>query len=554
MNPFGSLGRVLAGVSTMRRTLLLVSLLLLVAGSAAHGRTSALAQSVPAGAATFLVTGHGWGHVVGLSQYGAYGYAQKGVGYEKIVLHYFTGTELGAAPVSRVRVLLTSGANSLDIGSTADFKVRDGTGVVHTVTAGKYTLKPALKLAVDGQTTARALPGPLLFQPGAAALGLKHRYRGSIQIDVIAGKLRAINMVGLEQYLYGVVPSEMPFNWLPEALKAQAIVARSYALATRRTGAFDLYPDTRSQVYLGIEHEKPSTNAAVNATAGQVVLYEGEVAKTFFFSTSGGRTASAEDVFGEPVPYLVSVPDPYDSISPHHDWGPLAFTGAKLAKVLKMKGRVVDLQPELNSSGRIKVLTVVGTKSTIAMQGADLRRRLGLRSTWFSVGVLSLTAPPQPIVFGGRGKLTGVARGLTDTVLQRLDGDSWTAVATVEPDEEGGVTALVKPTVTTRYRLSSGKVTAESVRVPVAPLARFYPARRPDQLSGYVRPASLAGTTVLIQKQQGAAWPTVGQATVEANGDFLAKLQLTTGVYRVRVSSGHGFVVGFSPVLQVTTS
>jgi stage II sporulation protein D len=538
----------------MRRTLLLVSLLLLVAGSAAHGRSSALAQPVPAGAATVLVPGHGWGLGVGLSQYGAYGYAQKGVGYEKIVLHYFAGTELGAAPVSRVRVLLTSGANSLDIGSTADFKVRDGTGVMHTVTAGKYTLKPALKLAVDGQTMARALPGPLLFQPGAAALGLKHRYRGSIQIDVTAGKLRAINMVGLEQYLYGVVPSEMPFTWLPEALKAQAVVARSYALATRRTGAFDLYPDTRSQVYLGIEHEKPSTNAAVNATAGQVVLYEGEVAKTFFFSTSGGRTASAEDVFGEPVPYLVSVADPYDSISPHHDWGPLVFTGAKLAKVLKMKGRVVDLQPELNSSGRIKVLNVVGTKSTLAMQGADLRRRLGLRSTWFSVGVLSLTAPPQPIVYGGRGKLTGVARGLTQTVLQRLAGDKWTEVGTVEADENGVLTALVKPTVTSRYRLSSGKVTAESVRVPVAPLARFYPARRPDQLSGYVRPASLAGTTVLIQKQQGPAWPTVGEATVEANGDFIAKLQLTTGVYRVRVSSGHGFVVGFSPVLQVTTS
>jgi len=197
-------------------------------------------------------------------------------------------------------VLLTTGIAKLDIGSTADFKVRDGSGVVHTVTAGKYTLTPALKLAVDGQTTASALPGPLLFQPGAAALGLKHRYRGSIQIDVTAGKLRAINMVGLEQYLYGVVPSEMPFRWLPEALKAQAVVARSYALATRRTGAFDLYPDTRSQVYLGIEHEKPSTNAAVNATAGQVVLYEGQVAKTYFFSTSGGRTMSAEDAWENP--------------------------------------------------------------------------------------------------------------------------------------------------------------------------------------------------------------------------------------------------------------
>src|SRR5512133_1222473 len=536
----------------MRRTVATASILLLgLCPAAAHARLDAKAA---AGAATFVVTGHGWGHGVGMSQYGAYGYAQKGVGYAKIVLHYFPGTELGQAPVSKVRVLLTSGVAKLPLGSASDFRVKDATGVTHDVTAGTYTLTPALKLKVDGEATARALPGPLLFQPGAAPLQLKRQYRGSIQVDLVNGKLRAINMVGREQYLYGVVPSEMPLTSLPEALKAQAVVARSYALATRRTGAFDLYPDTRSQVYLGIEHEKPSTNAAVNATAGQVVLYEGEVAKTYFFSTSGGRTASAEDVWGEPVPYLVSVADPYDSISPHHDWGPLVFTGAKLAKKLKMKGRVVDLQPEVNSSGRIKVLNVVGTQGTLAMQGADLRRRLGLRSTWFSVGVLSLTAPPQPVVYGGRGKLTGVARGLTQTVLQRLDGDKWTEVGAVEADKDGAITALVKPTITSRYRLSSGKVSAESVRVPVAPLARFYPARRPDQLSGYVRPASLTGTTVLIQKQQGAAWPTVGQATIEANGDFLAKLQLTTGVYRARVSSGHGFVVGFSPVLQVTTS
>jgi stage II sporulation protein D len=551
MRPFASLGRVLAGVSLMRRTLVLVSVLVLAAGSAARARTDT--QPVPAGAATFLVTGHGWGHGVGLSQWGAYGYAQKGVLYDKIVLHYFPGTELGPAPVSRVRVLLTSGVATLDIGSTADFKVRDGTGVVHTVTAGKYTLKPALKLAVDGQTTPAALPGPLLFQPGGAALGLKHRYRGSIQVDVVAGKLRAINMVGLEQYLYGVVPSEMPFTWHPEALKAQAVVARSYALATRRAGAFDLYPDTRDQVYLGIEHEKPSTTAAVNATAGQVVLYQGAVAKTYFFSTSGGRTASAEDVWGEPIPYLVSVPDPYDSISPHHDWGPLVFTGAKLAKLLKMNGRVVDLQPELNSSGRIKVLHVIGTKSTLDVQGADVRRLLGVQSTWFTVGVLSLNAPTQPVTYGGRGKLTGIARGLTQAVLQQLQGSSWADVAPLKADQGGGVSVLVKPQLTTRYRLSSGKVSAASVRVPVAPLARFYPARTQDQLSGYVRPASLAGTTVLIQKQQGAAWPTVGQTTVQANGDFLAKVQLTTGVYRARVNSGQGFVVGFSPVLQVST-
>jgi len=551
MKPFASLGRVLPGVRSMRRTLLLVSVLLLVAGSAAHARSSA--QPVPQAAATFVVTGHGWGHGVGLSQWGAYGYAQKGFDYEKIVLHYFPGTELGDAPVSRVRVLLTSGVKTLTVNSTVDFKVRDGSGVVHTLSAGAYPLTTALKLRVDGQSKASALPGPLLFQPGSAALALKHRYRGSIQIDVSAGKLRAINMVGLEQYLYGVVPSEMPYTWAPEALKAQAIAARSYALATRRTGAFDLYPDTRSQVYLGIEHEKPSTNAAVNATAGQVVLYDGEVAKTYFFSSSGGRTASAEDVWGEPVPYLVSVPDPYDSISPHHDWGPFVFTGTKLAKMLKMKGQVVDLQPELNSSGRIKVLNVIGTKGTLAVPGAVLRTKMELRSTWFSVGVLSLAGPTQTVVFGGRAKLIGVARGLTQAVLQQRQAGTWTDVSSVKADKDGAVSVLVKPSVTTQYRLASGKVLAASVRVPVAPLTRFYAVKTQTQLRGYVRPGSLAGTTVLIQKQQGAAWPTVAQTTVGADGDFVAALQLTTGVYRARVNSGHGFVVGFSPVVQVTT-
>jgi len=534
----------------MRRTLLTASVLLLVAGSAASARVSAPA---PAGAATFVVTGHGWGHGVGLSQYGAYGYAQKGWTYDRIVLHYFEGTELGAAPVSRVRVLLTSGAKSLKLGSAADFRVRDGTGVLHDVAAGTYTLTPALKLRVDGGATARILPGPLLFQPSAGPLALKRRYRGSIQVDVTNGTLRAVNMVSLEQYLYGVVPSEMPFTWHPEALKAQAIAARSYALATRKTGAFDLYPDTRSQVYLGIDHEKPSTNAAVNATAGKVVLYEGEVAKTFFFSTSGGRTASAEDVWGEAVPYLVSVPDPYDSISPHHDWGPFIFTGAKLAKLLKMPGSVVDLQPELNSSGRIKTLNVVSTKGSLAVKGTDLRKKLGLRSTWFSVGVLSLSAPPNAVIYGNRARLNGVARGLTQAELQQLDGSGWKALATVKADKTGTVSVVVKPAITTRYRLASGKVVAASVRVPVASLVRFYPTRSQVQLRGYVRPDTLAGAKVVIQRQEGAGWATVTQTTVDAEGDFLARLQLTTGVFRARVSSGRGFVAGTSPVLQVST-
>jgi stage II sporulation protein D len=549
MSTFASLVRVLAGVSSMRRTVALVSILLLGSGSAAPAHLSARAAT---GAATFVVTGHGWGHGVGMSQYGAYGYAQKGFGYEKIVLHYFPGTELGDAPLSKVRVLLTSGVATLPISSASAFRVKDATGVVHDVAAGKYTLTPALKLKVDGQANARELPGPLMFQPGTSPLQLRRLYRGSVQVDVVNGKLRAINFVGLEQYLYGVVPSEMPYTWHPEALKAQAVVARSYALATRRTGAFDLYPDTRSQVYLGIEHERPSTNAAVDATAGQVVLYQGAVAKTYFFSTSGGRTASAEDVWGEAVPYLVSVPDPYDTISPYHTWGPYAYTGAGLAKKMKMNDRVTDVQADLDSSGRIKTLNVTGSKGEISIAGGDLRKRLGMRSTWFTVGVLSLTAPSAPIVYGSRGQLTGVARGLANAVLQQLDGSTWKDVAAAKAGKSGALTLTIKPTVTTRYRLATGKVSAAAVRVPVAPLVRFYAPRTPDQLSGYVRPLSLAGATVLIQRQSGPGWVTAAQTTVEADGGFSAKLQLTDGVYRARVGSGRGYVAGMTPLLQVS--
>jgi stage II sporulation protein D len=533
----------------MRRSLLLVSMLLLVVGSAA----SAADRRTAATGATFLITGHGWGHGVGLSQYGAYGYAQHGFTYEKIVAHYFPGTQLGRAPVARVRVLLAAGTATLKIGSAGDFTVRDGAGEMHDVAAGAYTLTKALKLRLLGENKAKPLAAPLTFQAGSAPLALKRRYRGSIQVDVADGKLRAINYVGLEQYLYGVVPSEMPFSWHPEALKAQAVVARSYALAVRKTGAFDLYPDTRSQVYLGIDHERSSTNAAVDATAAKVVLYGGQVARTYFFSTSGGRTASSQDVWGTAVPYLVSVPDPYDTISPYHDWGPFAFTGAKLGKLMKAPGRLVDLQPELNGSGRVTSITAVGTNGSVVVDASKLRRRLGLRSTWFSVGVLSLAGPSAPVVYGSSTRLTGVARGVGAVSLQVRSAAGWADVARVTAPKSGALSMAVKPTVTTQYRLTSGKAAAAAVRVPVAALARLYPPQTPDELRGYIRPV-LPGSPVLIQRQAGAAWTTVARAAVLADGTFTARLRLVDGTYRARVTPGHGLVVGTTPILQVASS
>jgi stage II sporulation protein D len=504
----------------------------------------------------FVVTGHGWGHGVGMSQYGAYGYAQHGFSYTKIVAHYFPGTTLGAAPipVTKVRVLLANAQAKLKLTSADDFTVKAADGTAHDVAAGTYTLTPKLKLKVDNAAQAKPLTPPLLFLPGPSPLefGTRH-YRGVIQVDVVEGKLRVINVVGLEQYLYGVVPSEMPFSWAPEALKAQAVVARSYALASRRSGAFDLYPDTRDQVYLGVDHEKPSTNAAVDATAGKVVLYNGEVAKTYFYSTSGGRTASAQDVWGANVPYLVSVPDPYDTISPYHNWGPLIFNGTKLARTLKIPGPAQDVQTALNSSGRVATMTVLTPQGPHTFDGTPLRRTLGLRSTWFSVGVLALAAPSTPVTFGTSARLTGVARGVGSVTLQTRTAGTWQSVGTVTPATDATLNVAIRPDATTDYRIVSGTINGIPAHVPVAPLVRLVPTQTPTELRGSMRPA-IEGAAVSIQRLDGTKWVAVAGTTVDASGAFDVHLQLTTGTYRARVVAGHGLVPGVSAVLQVTTS
>ena len=143
-------------------------------------------------------------------------------------------------------------------------------------------------------------------------------YRGRMVLIRDGGAVLVVNHVSLEHYLYGVVPAEMPADWAPEALKAQAVVARSYALTSRRPGEpYDVFADVRSQVYNGLLAEVATTNAAVRATRARVVTVGGQVAQTFFFSTSGGRTASNEEGFGgTPLSYLRSVEDPHDDLSP----------------------------------------------------------------------------------------------------------------------------------------------------------------------------------------------------------------------------------------------
>ena len=505
----------------------------------------------PTGGA-FFVSGHGWGHAVGMAQYGAYGYALHGWTYDQIVAHYFPGTELGAAPVKRVRVLLSPAAKSIVISSKAPFSVVDGSGKAHKLPAGQQKLGPGLKLKLAA--SAKALPSPLVFSPGTQALTLGgHAYRGTFRVT--GGKrVRVVNVVGLESYLYGVVPSEMPDRWPAEALEAQAVVARSYALSHLEGGSdFDLYPDTRSQVYGGIAAESQAGRDAVDATAGKVVLFDGEVAETFFSSSSGGRTANVQDVWtgSKPLPYLVSVPDPYDTLSPYHNWGPLQFGAVQLGKKLGARGTLLDVRTDAAPSGRVRTLTLVGTKGTKTISGSTARAAMGLRSTWFTIGAMTITPPAGPLEYGTTTHLTGVARGMPRVTLDsRAYGGQWKPLA-VLTSRNGKVTATVSPKVTTDYRISSGIVRSAVVRLSVAPSVRLSASTDHTSVSGTVRPFS-SGVPVQVQRQgTNGTWTTVAQATPASDGSFQAVLNLVPGAYRARIVPGNGFAPGVSPVLTV---
>jgi stage II sporulation protein D len=527
---------------------------------AALGLTGPLAPhaAAPPSGPAFFVAGHGWGHGIGLAQYGAYGYALHGWTYDRIVAHYYPGTTLGQAPVKRVRVLLAPAAKRVVISSRSPFTVRDGAGKTHRLPAGKQQFGPGLRLKLAASTETKALPGPLVFSPSGvgASLALGGRgYRGTLRVT--GGKaVRVVNVVRLESYLWGVVPSEMPDRWPAEALQAQAVVARTYALThLHKGGDFDLYPDTRSQVYGGIEAESDPATEAVDATAGDVVLYKGDLAQTFFFSSSGGRTASIEDVWfnSKPTPYLVSVPDPYDTLSPYHDWGPLRFSATRLGRKLGAPGTLLDVRSDAAASGRVRSLTLVGSKGERTVSGSKVRVALGLRSTWFTIGMVSLKPRAKPVLYGTQVRLTGVARGVPRVTLEsRPYGGVWKQVAPLK-SRSGQVAAMLSPKVTTDYRISAGMIRSGVVRLAVAPLVRLSSTANRTAVSGLVKPL-LPGASVQLQRQAGSAWTTVARTTVGSDGSFSASVNLTPGTYRARVVAGKGFAVGLSAILQVVSA
>ena len=354
---------------------------------------ASLALLVPSAASAkkWVVKGAGFGHGTGMSQYGAKGFAARGTPYSSILGHYYTGTTLGTAPSQTVRVLLRPylpsvrfrGAGSacgvgLKPGKTYVAK-RKGAGVVLRTKKGTRVAKCSGLLSATGAPTVE------LIGKGA--------YRGALEVrpSSVPGRLNAINAVEIEDYLKGVVPKESPASWPIEALKAQAVAARSFAIATPVKGnGFDQYDDTRSQLYAGVSAEATRTNQAVDATRSQVVLYNGKVAQTFFFSTSGGHTENNEHSSlgfgGTPIPYLRGVPDPYEAEAraPYYRWKrkfSLGRMNSLLGSLVRVKLQKVVVT-QRGASPRIVRANLIGSRGTTSVTGPQLRDELGLPDTW----------------------------------------------------------------------------------------------------------------------------------------------------------------------------
>ena len=211
----------------------------------------------------------------------------------------------------------------------------------------------------------------------------KRRYRGSLRIRPQGEALQAVNLVGLETYLASVVGSEMPASWPLEALRAQAVAARTYALRALRPSsgrAYDLKATVASQVYLGVEAETASTQAAVAGTRGLVLTYGDGLIEAVFHSSAGGTTENSGELWAQQLPYLVSVAD-FDNESPVRDWR-LPLGDELVRKGLPEIGGLERIEVlSTSSSGRLRQARVVGSAGSLLLTGAELRSRLGLKST-----------------------------------------------------------------------------------------------------------------------------------------------------------------------------
>jgi stage II sporulation protein D len=333
-----------------------------------------------------------------------------------------------------LRVAIEQDVGQVKVGGSTEAVLRDGSG---QVLARIPAMNAVVAQAESGKVSVNQLQTNQLWveptnENGYVFIG-EQWYRGRTLVVPTSGGITAVNYVPLEHYLYSVVGAEMPANWSLEALKSQAVAARSYALYQRQHSAntiFDLGDTTTWQVYGGLEKEAPSTRAAVDATKGQVLTYRGQIINAVFHSCAGGHTENVEDVWTNPLPYLRGVPSP-DSDFSQCQWDPVTFTASELSDRLGYEGTISSVSVQRHPHGRVLSLMIEGSAGSLSVEGTDVRDRLGLKSTLFSIDAErnqvasagSVSATPTRFRVSGTGNGHGI--GLSQYGAYKLAQQNW---------------------------------------------------------------------------------------------------------------------------------
>jgi stage II sporulation protein D len=359
--------------------------------------------------AWITIKGHGYGHGHGMSQYGAQGAAQQGLGFRRIAQFYYPGTAWGTARgVVRVEISADT-TDDLVVLARQGLRVRDSaTGAVtrlpdNGATRWRIAVTDTGRNQVSFLTGAwhrfADLTGEGAFAAGGQPVTLvtpsgRRAYRGQLRAAAPTPGSRArdtVNELTLQNYLKGVVPLEMPALWSPHAVRAQAVAARTYAAYERDHAPagrhYQLCDTTSCQVYGGYDAEHPASTEAVTATRGLGLLSGGEPAFTQFASSSGGWTSAGS------MPYLAAFQDPYDGWSgnPVHDWS-VRVTDTAIERTWPRIGNLTriavnDRDGNGEWGGRVRSVTVTGSKDRVVVSGDAFRSAMGLRSTWLTFQV-----------------------------------------------------------------------------------------------------------------------------------------------------------------------
>lgn len=371
-------------------------------------------ESWNVGAPGVKISGHGYGHGRGMSQYGALGAAQQGLTWREIIDFYYPGTQWGTAK-GRLRVLITADTTrDVQVVTRPNLRVRNlANGRTWTLPqrrARKWRMLPAgqrtriqftrgkgwktwRRISGEGQFSRKGGPLTLVLPRGVRA-----DYRGTLRsVRARPGTPReTVNVVPLEAYLRGVVPQEVPALWHGDAVSAQSVAARTYAVFERNNPAaphYDLCDTTLCQVYVGKGGEHPSSDAAIKRTARQIVTHRGEPAFTQFSASSGGWTVAGS------MPYLVAQADPYDDNASNtvHDWS-IELTRSAIQRHWPAIGRLERIEVNQRDGngewgGRVLEMTLIGGKGRTTIHGETFRSVLGLRSSWFTFSSLGRALP-----------------------------------------------------------------------------------------------------------------------------------------------------------------